>query len=349
MAGYTPELATVVWVGRATPGPIRDAAGRPIAGDGLPVGLWRGFMSTALDGRPPVTLPAPAHVGRTDAGDAGKVKRNPTGTGSNTSALTLVDRTRSGGKSLALTFDDGPANDTAAVLDLLGQYHVPATFCMVGEQIPGYKEVVRRIVADGHALCDHSMHHDDQATLTTEQITADLSGMLAAVRDAAPAARVDYYRAPYGSWGGSVKVGATLGLTPLTWTVDPEDWDTPGVDAIVQGVREQLKPGGVVLMHDGGGDRAETLAALRILIPQLLAEGWKFDLPAQTVAPVPFAPTQGATPGTSASPGGTAGQPSASASSAGPAPSGSTGASGSGRPSTSGSAEPSGAGSARTP
>ena len=292
-AGYTPQLATVVWVGRATPGPIRDATGAPIAGNGLPAVLWRDFMTTALREMPAVELPAPAHLGRTAAGDAGKTKHD-TDKSASSGGLKLVDYTRSGGKSLALTFDDGPSQYTGPILDLLAQYNVKATFCMVGEQVDDNKSVVQRIVADGHELCNHSMHHDDLSTKSAAQVKTDLSGVLGAIQGVAPAARVDYFRAPYGNWGSSAQVGAGLGMTPLTWTVDPEDWDTPGVDAIVQAVREQLKPGGVVLMHDGGGDRTETLQALAILIPQLLHDGWKFDFPGVTVAPVAFTPTPSA-------------------------------------------------------
>jgi membrane peptidoglycan carboxypeptidase len=320
MAGYTPQLATVVWVGRATPGPIRDAAGAPIAGDGLPARLWRDFMTAALDGWPSEALPTPAHLGRTDAGDAGKTKRDAGKATTKPGGPTLVDHTRSGGRTLALTFDDGPSRDTGPVLDVLAQYHIKATFCMVGEQIAENRAVVARMVAEGHELCNHSMHHDDLATMTTDKIKDDLTGTITAVHRAAAGARVAYFRAPYGSWGESPAIGATLGMTSLTWTVDPEDWDTPGVDAIVAAVGEQLKPGGLVLMHDGGGDRTQTVEALKILIPRLLAAGWTFDLPAVTVAPVTIGDTDPA-PGTSTAPGPSAGTSTVPT----PGPSGSSG------------------------
>jgi membrane peptidoglycan carboxypeptidase len=332
MAGYTPELSTVVWVGRATPGPIRDATGAPIAGDGLPATLWRDFMSHALGSTPAAALPAPAHLGRTDAGDAGKVKHDSDQAGT-ASGLRLVDRTRSGGKTLALTFDDGPSTYTGAVLDVLAQYHVKATFCMVGEQVVDNRSVVRRMVAEGHELCDHSMHHDDLSTMTTDKIKDDLLGTINEIRGVSADARVNYFRAPYGNWGASAKIGVGLGMTPVTWTVDTGDWETPGVDAIVQAVHEQLKQGGIVLMHDGGGSREQTVAALKIVIPQLLSAGWTFDLPATSAAPVvlpPLPTSPSATAPASGSP-----QPSTSGSAS---PSGSASAS----PSASGSAEPSG-------
>jgi membrane peptidoglycan carboxypeptidase len=69
-AGYTPQLAAVVWVGRAEPGPIREASGRPIQGDGLPARMWRGFLTAALAGQPAAPLPPPANLGSDNAGDA---------------------------------------------------------------------------------------------------------------------------------------------------------------------------------------------------------------------------------------------------------------------------------------
>lgn len=284
LAGYTPTLAAVVWIGKATPGPIRDAAGEAIAGDGLPARIWRDFMTEALRGGPVVGLPAPAHVGRADVGDAGKSGRAAAVAGSS-GALSLVDRTRSGGRTLALTFDDGPSQDTEAVLDLLARYRVTATFCVVGEQVGQYPEIVRRIVAEGHALCNHSMRHDDLGVMAADTARKDLLGVLGEIKAVVPHAEVGYFRAPYGNWGAAAGVAADLGMTPVTWTVDPEDWDSPGVDAIVEAVNQQLKPGGIVLMHDGGGDRTQTVQALERLIPQLLDDGWTFDLPATTVAP----------------------------------------------------------------
>jgi membrane peptidoglycan carboxypeptidase len=81
MAGYTPDLAAAVWIGREKPGPIRDSAGRPIEGDTVPARLWRDFLRAALDGEPVAPLPEPAHVGRTDVGDAGRAAPKAPGPG----------------------------------------------------------------------------------------------------------------------------------------------------------------------------------------------------------------------------------------------------------------------------
>jgi hypothetical protein len=105
-----------------------------------------------------------------------------------------------------------------------------------------------------------------------------------------------------GSWGvgpGCVVAGGTVpaellkafvgvSRTPLGWSVDSEDWKPRGADVIVSTIEAQLRPGAVVLLHDGGGDRRQTLDALRTLIPRLQRQGWRFDFPAVTVAPAPI-------------------------------------------------------------
>jgi chitooligosaccharide deacetylase NodB len=182
--------------------------------------------------------------------------------------------------TVALTFDDGPhATYTPQVLDVLAEHQVKATFCLVGTQAQRYPALVRRIVAEGHALCNHSMNHANMSTWTDAQIRADLTATTQVIRTAAPGAAVPYFRAPYGAWGRSATVAAGLGMARLGWTVDPRDWSRPGVDAIVDAVHAQLRPGGIVLMHDAGGNRSQTVQALDLLIPQLRADSWTFTFP----------------------------------------------------------------------
>jgi membrane peptidoglycan carboxypeptidase len=290
MAGYTPSLATVVWVGSATPGPIRDATGKPIAGEGLPAQLWRDFMTDALRETQPIGLPGPAHLGLVQAGDAQeRAAARAEAAKVAAQARLMSSKTRSGGKTLALTFDDGPwPGTTDQILDVLAQYGIKATFCMVGDQVADNAQAVKRVGSAGHQLCNHTMNHELPAN--TIEIKKDLNDARMTMVNTAPGSRVDYFRAPGGDWGVSAETSASLGMTPLTWTVDTEDWTRPGADAIVQAVKEQLRPGGIVLMHDGGGDRSQTVTALKTLIPTLLREGWTFDLPALTVTPVTVNP-----------------------------------------------------------
>jgi peptidoglycan/xylan/chitin deacetylase (PgdA/CDA1 family) len=304
MAGYTPDLAAAVWIGKAVPGPLRDAKNQPIEGDTLPAKLWQSFLAAALHGTPQEPLPRPAHVGSAKVGDAGHTKDagkspdNGVDVHAADDGYQPVVHTAGQGKRLALTFDDGPSDYTPAVLDLLKQYHLKATFCMVGEQVQAYPKTVKRIVDEGHSLCNHSMHHDDLGVLTPQKIRADITATDDAIAAAVPGATVKYYRAPYGDFGPSAKVAAQLGHTPLGWLVDPDDWMLPGVDVIATRIEQQLTPRAVVLVHDGGGDRSQTVAALRKLLPRLIDQGWTFDRPAVTVQSHPLA---GATP-TSAPP-----------------------------------------------
>jgi peptidoglycan/xylan/chitin deacetylase (PgdA/CDA1 family) len=177
-----------------------------------------------------------------------------------------------GTASVALTFDDGPWPETIPILDLLAQYHVKATFCLIGRQVSEYAAIVRRIVAEGHTLCDHTWAHDLRlATRTPAQIRADLQRTLDAVHAAAPGAPVRYFRCPGGLWSPEiVAVAASMGMTSLHWTVDPQDWRRPGVGSIIGNVTARTGPGGIVLLHDGGGDRAQTLVALRTILPNLV-------------------------------------------------------------------------------
>jgi membrane peptidoglycan carboxypeptidase len=326
MAGYTPDLASVVWLGKAKPGPIRDRNGKAIEGETVPARLWSDFTRAALAGAPKAALPKAAHVGRTDVGDAGKVHdtgqpsqsgRRGESSGDGQSDQdgelgfgTPVVHTAGKGKRLALTFDDGPSSYTPAVLDILKQYGIKATFCMVGEEVENYPSTVRRIVAEGHKLCNHSWEHDDLGVVSAEAARADIQRTDAAIAAAAPGSTVTYYRAPYGSFGKSAKEGAKLGHTPLGWLVDPDDWLLPGSDVIAQRIEDQLTPRAVVLVHDGGGERQQTVDAIKKLIPRLKSQGWTFDLPEQTITakPLPGAsksPQPTETPTVKPTPGGT--------------------------------------------
>lgn len=186
------------------------------------------------------------------------------------------------GQWVALTFDDGPSPKfTPQVLQILNQQQVKATFCLIGEQALEYPQLVQKIAADGHKLCDHSMTHDEYLPKKSEErIKTEILGTREAIQKAVPGANVPYYRAPGGNWGGDVRhVASSHGLKPLGWSVDPRDWSRPGVASILGTIRHQLKPGGVILMHDGGGNRTQTIEALKQLIPELKQQGYKFDFP----------------------------------------------------------------------
>ncbi|WP_285730019.1 polysaccharide deacetylase family protein [Nocardiopsis sp. ATB16-24] len=193
----------------------------------------------------------------------------------------IVDSTARGGRSVALTFDDGPdPRNTPRLLDVLRENRVRAVFCLWGDHARRHPELVERIAVEGHTLGNHGMYHDDMSTWSPERIREDLLETDAVIREAVPHARVPYFRAPYGAWGRSPEVAAELGMRPLGWSLVVQDWDSPGTDTLVRRLEEGVTSRSVVLLHDGGGDRAQTVDAVARVIPVLKAEGRRFTLPA---------------------------------------------------------------------
>ncbi|MFJ8578992.1 polysaccharide deacetylase family protein [Micromonospora sp. NPDC093277] len=179
---------------------------------------------------------------------------------------------RSGDHAVALTFDDGPdPRWTPQILDQLRAAHVTATFCLIGKQAERYPELVARIAREGHQLCNHSWRHDlNLGRRPVADIKADLTRTNRAIRAAVPNAKITWFRQPGGRWTGEdVAVARELGMRPLHWTVDPQDWNHPNAKTIIKRVEAAARPGSIVLMHDGGGDRKQTMAACRQLIPDL--------------------------------------------------------------------------------
>ncbi|GAB2626831.1 hypothetical protein GCM10009696_35780 [Kocuria himachalensis] len=194
----------------------------------------------------------------------------------------IVDSTVHDGQYVSLTFDDGPDPvSTPRLLAVLKKHHVKATFCLWGDHVRQHPDVVHLSAAAGHRLCNHTMHHDDMSGWDTEAIREDLEQTSAAIRDAVPGARIDYFGAPYGSWGRTPEVAAGLGMQPLGWQLAVGDWAPPGTAELVRRIEEGVTPGAVVLLHGGGGDRNQTGEAVDQVIPQLKADGWRFDKPAR--------------------------------------------------------------------
>ena len=195
----------------------------------------------------------------------------------------MVTTTGAPGRSFALTFDDGPnPPDTLRLLDVLAGLGVCAVFCLVGEHVRAHPEVAARIAAAGHLLGNHSWRHDDLGERDAADVRADLAATSAAIEDAT-GAPVPFFRAPYGHWGVSTQVAADLGMVPLGWQLAVEDWLTPGAQVLADRIRDGLEPGGVVLLHDGGGDRHGTVDAVARVVPELVAAGWQAVLPAVRV------------------------------------------------------------------
>lgn len=195
----------------------------------------------------------------------------------------LVRRIDTDERVIAFTFDDGPhPRYTGQVLDLLAEYDVQATFCMIGSQAVRFPELVRRVVKAGMRLCDHTANHAMNLVSLPEAVMAQeiVDGRDDLLAAAGLDGRVPYFRAPGGMWSEQVRhVAARNGMRPLSWSIDSNDWRQPGAKQIVTSVTQQVRPGAVVLLHDGGGRREQTIQALRQLLPWLVDHGYRFGFP----------------------------------------------------------------------
>jgi peptidoglycan/xylan/chitin deacetylase (PgdA/CDA1 family) len=191
----------------------------------------------------------------------------------------FVNSGRTDKRVIALTFDDGPWYDTPQFLDILERYHVPATFFEIGEQISTFGQggaIERRMLADGDMVGDHTWSHADVAAggpfaRSQIQMTAD------AIRQATHGFTPCLFRAPFGATSPAlISLVLSMGFTAIQWDIDPRDWARPGTAAIYDNVVTNAHPGAIVLQHDGGGDRSETLAALPQEIQTLRSRGYQF-------------------------------------------------------------------------
>ena len=177
-------------------------------------------------------------------------------------------------RAVAIGFDDGPAADTGAFVSMLERERSRATFFMIGNQVHApFGSVLLRELRDGDALGDHSYTHPDLNT--SGDVRGQLQHTLAAIR-ALSGYTPCVFRPPYGDYDGAVvQTARSLGLATVLWNVDPRDWARPGTAAIVRIVLGQVQPGSIIISHDGGGPRGETLAAYPAIIAGLRARGYR--------------------------------------------------------------------------
>jgi peptidoglycan/xylan/chitin deacetylase (PgdA/CDA1 family) len=183
-----------------------------------------------------------------------------------------------GGKTVALTFDDGPSPNTSAILQVLRRNHVHATFCMLGVNVRRNPAMARRVIREGHQLCNHSRDHADLTLLSRRRVRAEVLDAQRQIH-AATGVTPRTFRFPYGSSDARARrVVVGLHLRRLGWDVDPQDWNRPAARTLTRRVVRHAHPGCVVLMHDGGGDRSHTAASLDATIRLLRARGYRFVL-----------------------------------------------------------------------
>ena len=189
-----------------------------------------------------------------------------------------------GDKVIALTFDDGPwPTTTSEILDILKENDAHATFFEIGNQVSENADVVKRIVAEGNQIGTHTYDHAsgagngvDLTKMTADEQVSEVDKGFKAIEDVLGTSVTHVMRAPGGNYHGDIiKTLAGHCTAEIGWDVDTEDWRRPGADKIAEAILS-VKPGDVVLMHDGGGDRSQTVEALKTALPQLKAQGYRF-------------------------------------------------------------------------
>src|SRR5271166_5784954 len=247
----------------------------------------RNADATETDGAHPTPAPAPA-PGRTPTASPTPGRPRPVSTSSARARLAKKDQVRT---RVARTGPraarrghrrdaDGPSPVyTPQILRLLDQYQVTATFSMIGLQVDAHPGVAREVAAAGHTIANHTWSHLDLAVLPPVAVIDQMNRATGAIHTVT--GRVPtLFRAPYGYWSPVVlQYCAQTGMTPLDWSVDPRDWSRPGVASIVSNIMRNTKTGSIILEHDGGGNRSQTVAALKIVLPRLLAAGYQFTTP----------------------------------------------------------------------
>lgn len=194
----------------------------------------------------------------------------------------VFSEVRTSEKVVALTFDDGPHPPyTGQILEVLREQQVPATFFILGRNAEKHPELLRRIVAEGHQLGNHTYNHVDLLKADRQTIAAEIDRTSEAIRSitGVPPRVV---RPPHGFRDAVVmEMMAERGLKVVEWSVSSRDWTNPGVEVIVSRTVSKVRNGSVVLLHDGDGvaakaSRAQTVEATRRIIKELKAQGYRF-------------------------------------------------------------------------
>ena len=184
-------------------------------------------------------------------------------------------------RRIALTFDDGPTPWTADILDVLSKHRVPATFFVVGARAADQPDLMRRMYQEGHEVGVHTFSHVNLANVSSWRRRLELDQTQLVIA-AATGHTTNLLRAPYSSQVANLTssewqaVQGAGNYRAVYTDLDTRDWARPGIDAIVQGGTPAGDRGAVVMMHDGGGDRSQTVAALDALITQLQQRGYEF-------------------------------------------------------------------------
>jgi peptidoglycan/xylan/chitin deacetylase (PgdA/CDA1 family) len=179
-------------------------------------------------------------------------------------------------KVIALTFDDGPwPKSTVQVLNILKKNNIKGTFFVVGRNVQNYPDLTKRIVAEGHSIANHTWHHwyhhlNAQTAAYEVANTSDIILKTTGVK-------TGLFRPPGGIMtNGVVNYARNNKYAIIMWSSDSIDYSRPSVDKLINNIFRSANPGGIVLMHDGGGDRTRTVQALPKIIDRFRKQGYEF-------------------------------------------------------------------------
>lgn len=184
---------------------------------------------------------------------------------------------------IAITFDDGPhATNTPRLLDMLSSRGIKATFFCVGTNVARYPNIVRRIIADGHEMANHTWNHPKLSSLGDSGVRSELDRANAGILNVAGVAP-RMYRPPYGAITARQKqfIMSEYGYPTILWSVDPQDWQRPGPAVVTSRILAGTKPGAIILVHD---IHPPSVDAMPATLDGLLARGYRFVTCSQLIA-----------------------------------------------------------------
>ncbi|WP_449600648.1 polysaccharide deacetylase family protein [Paenibacillus sp. Marseille-Q9583] len=192
--------------------------------------------------------------------------------------LSLVHKVPTQEKVVAFTFDDGPHPlYTKELLDIFHKHNGKATFFMIGQELNMYEAIAAQVHMAGHEIANHTYSHPDLTTLTLDEARAELQRADDTIRKVT-GTHVSNFRPPFfGVNDDILRLAAEFGYHSIgAVNGEAKDWEQPGVDFILDHTRPTIENGSIFLFHDGYGERAQTIEAVRILVEELDAEGYRF-------------------------------------------------------------------------
>ncbi|WP_082232585.1 polysaccharide deacetylase family protein [Halobacillus massiliensis] len=181
-------------------------------------------------------------------------------------------------KSIAITFDDGPSDYTPQILEVLDQYNAKATFFVVGTRAKENPEILKQTSLAGHEIANHTYDHGTLKGVTSKVIQHDLNKANEVIKGITNK-EAQLFRPPGGYYNDRIVETADqegFKVVMWSWHQDTYDWKRPGADKIAAKVLSNARNGDVILFHDGGGNRSQTVMALKQILPELQKQGYKF-------------------------------------------------------------------------